>query len=240
MGELKAHQAVGSVAKKAHAAAKAAIRPGVNVLELEAIIMRVIKEAGMKPAFLGYKDYPAASCISVNDEIVHGIPVDRVLEDGDIVAIDLGVEQGGLIVDTARTHPVGKVSGEVQRLLTVTSNALTAGVKQAKVGNRTGDIGAAVEKVIKAGGFNVVRDLTGHGVGKTLQEPPSIPNFGSPGKGDRLKEGMVLAIEPITSLKPTSIAIRDDGWTIIALNHQPTAHFEDTVVITKDGPIVLT
>lgn len=240
MDKLKRLQEVGAVAKLAHAAAKAAIKPGVNILEIEQVIKETIVGAGMKPAFTGYKGYPAASCISINDEIVHGIPNDRILEEGDIVAVDLGVENDGFIVDTARTHPVGQVSGELNRLLSVTNNALSAGIKQAKPGHKTGDIGAAIEKVVKAGGFAVIRDLTGHGVGKTLQEPPSIPNFGQPGKGDAIKEGMVLAIEPITSINQTAIAILDDGWTIIALNHQPTAHFEDTVFITKDGPIVLT
>jgi methionyl aminopeptidase len=240
MDSLKKLQAVGAVAKKAHQAAKNLIKPGVNVLAVEAVIKETIERAGMKPAFLGYKGYPAASCISVNDEIVHGIPTDRILEEGDIVSVDLGVESEGYIVDTARTHPVGQISGELTRLLAVTDSALKAGVGQAKDGHRTGDIGSAVEKVIKSGGFAVIRDLTGHGVGKTLQEPPSIPNFGTPGKGELLKEGMVLAIEPITSLKKTTIAILDDGWTIVALDHRPTAHFEDTVLVTKDGPIVLT
>lgn len=240
MDKLKKLQEVGAVAKMAHAAAKQMIKPGSNVLEIEKVVNKIISDAGMSPAFKGYKGYPAASCISVNDEIVHGIPKDRLLEQGDIVAVDLGVESDGQIVDTARTHPVGQISGELTRLLTVTNNALSAGIKQAKPGHKTGDIGAAVETVVKAGGFAVIRDLTGHGVGKTLQEPPSIPNFGKPGKGDVIKEGMVLAIEPITSLKQTTIAILDDGWTIVALDHQPTAHFEDTVYISKDGPVVLT
>jgi methionyl aminopeptidase len=240
MDKIAELKKIGDVAKLAHSAAKSVIKPGANVLEIENIIHQTIKQAGMKPAFLGYKGYPKASCVSVNDEIVHGIPVDRVLEEGDIVAVDLGVEHNGLMVDTARTHPVGKISGQLQRLLAVTDKALTAGVNQVKAGRKTGDIGSAVEKVVKAGGFSVVRDLTGHGIGKTLQEPPSIPNFGRPGRGDVLKAGMVLAIEPITSLKPTAIAILSDGWTIVALDHQPTAHFEDTVVVTNDGPVVLT
>ncbi len=238
--KLETLKKIGAAAKIAHAAVKNAIQPGVTAVELDKIAYDVINNAGMKPAFLGYKGYPAATCISINDEIVHGIPTEQALKEGDIVSVDLGVELNGCIVDTARTHPVGVVSGELKRLLQVTDNALQAAVAQAKVGNRVGDIGAAAEKVIKQGGFHVVRDLTGHGVGKTLQEPPSIPNFGRPGTGTVLEKGMVLAIEPITSLKPTEIAMLSDNWTIVATAHCPCAHFEDTVYLAEDGPVVLT
>lgn len=237
---LETLKEIGVVAKQAHRAVQAAIRPGITAVELDKIAHDVIVNAGAKPAFLGYKGYPAATCISVNDEVVHGIPTERVLEEGDIVSVDLGVERNGCIVDTARTHPVGEVSGELRRLLQVTDSALQEAIAQAKVGNRVGDIGAAAEKVVKQGGFHIVRDLTGHGVGKTLQEPPSIPNFGRPGTGVPLREGMVLAIEPITSLKPTEIAMLSDNWTIIATAHCPCAHFEDTIYLTKSGPVVLT
>lgn len=238
--KLKMLVAVGKVAQQAHAAVKAAIKPGVTTAELDKIGRETILHAEMTPAFLGYKGYPTATCISINDEIVHGLPSDRPLQPGDIVSVDLGVEKNGCIVDTARTHPVGKISGELQRLLQVTSNALQAGAAQAQVGNQVGDIGATVEQVVRQGGFHIVRDLTGHGVGKTLQEPPSIPNFGRPGTGARLEKGMVLAIEPITSVKPTDIAVKGDNWTIIATTHCPCAHFEDTIYLAEDGPIVLT
>ncbi len=238
--KLETLKAVGNVAKLAHAAVKAAIKPGVTALELDKIAHELIINAEMLPAFLGYKNYPATTCISVNDEIVHGIPTDRMLEEGDIVSVDLGVELDGCIVDTARTHPVGEISGELSRLLKVTDNALQQAVAAAKTGGRVGDIGAVAEKVVKQGGFHVVRDLTGHGVGKTLQEPPSIPNFGQPGTGALLKAGMVLAIEPITSLKPTNIAVLSDNWTIVATAHCPCAHFEDTIYMAADGPVVLT
>ncbi|MEX1052098.1 MAG: type I methionyl aminopeptidase [Patescibacteria group bacterium] len=240
MDKLLTLREIGEVAKKAHAAVKAAIRPGVTARELDKIAHDVITGAQMKPAFLGYKGYPAASCISINDEIVHGIPSDQELREGDIVSVDLGVEKDGCIVDTARTHPVGRVSGELSRLLTVTDNALQQAIAVAKPGNRVGDIGAAAEAVVKQGGFHVVRDLTGHGVGKSLQEPPSIPNFGRAGTGTLLEEGMVLAIEPITSLKPTDIAVLSDNWTIVATAHCPCAHFEDTIYLTKSGSVILT
>jgi len=240
MDKIAEHLKVGEVAKQAHQSARQIIKPGVSAMEIEKVIRQTIEAAGMKPAFLGYKGYPAASCISVNEQIVHGIPSKSILEEGDIVAVDLGVEHNGLIVDTARTYPVGNISGELKRLLKVTETALREGVKQAIPGNRTGDIGSKIHQVVSSGGFAIVRDLTGHGVGKTLQEPPSIPNFGSPKQGDLLKIGMTLAIEPITTLKNGSIAILDDGWTIISRDHSPSAHFEDTVIVTEDGPIVLT
>lgn len=230
----------GDVAKKAHLAAAKTIKPNVSVMEIEKVVARVIKNNSMKPAFLGYKNYPAVTCISINEEIVHGIPSDSILREGDIVAVDLGVENDGVMVDTARTHAVGKISYRNQELLSATKLALTKGVEQARVGNNTGDIGSAIEKIIKGAGFYIIKDLSGHGVGKTLQEPPSIPNFGKPGTGASIKEGMVLAIEPITSTKNTHIAIKSDNWTIVALENCTTAHFEDTILITNSGPLVLT
>lgn len=230
----------GLVARKAHLAAAKIINPNVTAIQIEEAVKQVIKKSGMNPAFLGYKNYPAATCISVNDEIVHGIPSDLILRKGDIVAIDLGVENDGAIVDTARSHPVGKISKKSKELLDATELALKKGIEQARVGKKTGDIGAAIEKVVESAGFYIVKELTGHGVGTTLQEPPSIPNFGKPGTGTSIEEGMVLAIEPITSTKNTQIALKSDNWTIVASDKCMTAHFEDTVLITKDGPVVLT
>ena len=231
---------VGRVAKKAHSAAAAVIKPGISVMLIEKTVKEVIQGSGMKPAFLGYKGYPTVTCISVNEEIVHGIPNDRILKEGDVVAIDLGVEDNGVIVDTARTHPVGKISQRSALLLRATELALKKGIKQAVIGKKTGDIGATIEKIITSAGFYVIRDLTGHGIGKTLQEPPSIPNFGQPGSGTEIKEGMVLAIEPIISTTDTQITVKSDKWTIVALNNCITAHFEDTILVTKDGPLILT
>ena len=231
---------VGLVAKEAHLAAAAVIRAGISTIIIEKSVKEVIERSGMKPAFLGYNCYPSVTCISINEEIVHGIPNDRILQTGDVVTVDLGVEDNGVMVDTARTHPVGKISNRSARLLKATKLALRMGIKQAIIGKKTRDIGFAVEKVINKAGFYVVRDLTGHGIGKTLQEPPSIPNFGRSGTGTPIKEGMVLAIEPITSTSETPIAIKSDNWTIVALDNCITAHSEDTILVTTDGPLILT
>lgn len=238
--KLSALQAAGKVAGALHTEIGALIRPGLNLLEIEELAEKRIKEAGMKPAFLGYHDYPAVTCLSVNDEIVHGLPRDYILEEGDVLKVDLGVSTDGWLVDTARTHGVGKITPQAQNLLDVTRQALEEAIKLCRVGQTTGDIGAVIEKTVKSAGCAVVPDLAGHGVGRTLQEEPSIMNYGKPGGGVALKEGMVLAIEPITSTKPTKIAILSDDWTIIAENGALTAQFEHTIIITDNEPIVLT
>lgn len=230
----------GQIAKEAHRVAKELSRPGVSEMEIENAVREVIESAGARPAFLGYKGYPCASCICVNDKVVHAIPGDYILEEGDIITIDLGVDYNGSIVDTARTHAIGKVNESLLNLISVTDRALKAGIAQAKVSSRVGDISSAIEEVINKGGIYVIKELTGHGVGKTLQEPPSIPNYGKAGKGVILEEGMVLAIEPITSLKSAKIGVTEDGWTIITTNGTPAAQIEDTVLLTKEGPVVLT
>ena len=238
--DLQSLQEAGSVAARLHTEIGRMIKPGVNLLEIEELAVNRIKEAGMKPAFQGYKGYRYATCLSVNEEIVHGLPHDYTLETGDIISVDLGVKKDGMMVDTARTHAVGKISHTLSNLLAVTQTALHEALPLCRAGNTTGDIGAIIEKTVKEGSCAVIPELTGHGVGKTLQEPPSIPNHGRPGTGTTLKEGMVLAIEPITCLEKTDIAILADGWTIIARNGLPCAHFEDTVVITDGTPLVLT
>ncbi len=216
------------------------IKPGVNILELNKFAAEKIERSGCTPAFQGYKGYPDATCICVNEEIVHGIPRDYELQDGDVVTVDLGVTCNGWLVDTARTYPVGQISKTDQQLLDSTKNALDEAIKICRPGIKTGDIGSLVESLIKRDGFAIIKELSGHGVGRTLQEPPSVPNYGRPGTGTVLKEGMVIAIEPITALKPTKIAILDDGWTIMAEQGITTAQFEHTVAITNDGAVVLT
>ena len=220
------------------------LAPGVNTYDLDQTGKQLIESYGAVSTVYNYRMgnryFPAYTCISVNEEIVHGIPNDRILKEGDVVAIDLGVEDNGVIVDTARTHPVGKISQRSALLLRATELALKKGINQAVIGKKTGDIGATIEKIITSAGFYVIRDLTGHGIGKTLQEPPSIPNFGQPGSGTEIKEGMVLAIEPIISTTDTQITVKSDKWTIVALNNCITAHFEDTILVTKDGPLILT
>lgn len=230
----------GELASRIHRDVAAIIKPGLNLLEIEKYVNDEIRSNKMLPAFYGYKGYKFATCLSVNEEIVHGLPHDYELASGDIISVDLGVSCDGWMVDTARTHAVGTITPRLQQLLSSTAFALELAVQEARIDNTVGDIGATVEKTVTEAGFSVVKELTGHGVGKTLQEPPTVPNFGRKGSGPTLKEGMVIAIEPITSVDQTDIAILSDGWTIIASNGSPCAHFEDTVLITNDGPVVLT
>lgn len=216
------------------------IQPGTNLLEIEELIRNRIVEAGMKAAFLGYKGYPAASCLSVDSAVVHGIPYDYKLRAGEVIAVDIGIDNGGYLVDTARTYPVGTVSDRTQQLLVTTRQALENAIKLCRAGTRIGEIGAAIEQTVRASGFAVIPELTGHGVGETLQEEPSIPNHGPAQRGTTLEPGMVIALEPITALKPVRVVVLSDGWTIMADPDVPTAHFEHTILITEDDPIVLT
>lgn len=216
------------------------IKPGRNVMELEEFAKKRIKSSKLLPAFLGFKDYPAVTCISVNSAIVHGIPTDYTLEEGDILTVDLGVNNDGCLVDTARSYGVGKISPENTKLLSVTEAALREAINTCRAGNRVGDIGYVVQSAVEGNGLYIVKELTGHGVGKTLQEPPSIPNFGKPGTGPKLEEGMVIAVEPIVSAKKTKVVVLSDGWTIAAQDNIPTAHFEHTIAITEADPLVLT
>ncbi len=238
--KLRSLKQAGEIAAQIHRRISEKVAPGINVLELEALAASLIKEAGLKPAFQGFKGYPAVTCISINDQIVHGIPTSRILEPGDVVSVDLGVTCDGWIVDTARTHIAGSASVESRKFIATAQAALDAAVKFCQDGCRVGDIGAEIEKIVTEAGFYVVEDLTGHGVGKTLQEPPTIPNHGRAGTGPVIKNGMVLAIEPIITTIPTKIGIASDGWTIIAIDDCLSAHVEDTIAITPDGPIILT
>ncbi len=215
------------------------LKPGTNLLEIEQLAQKRITEAGMKPAFLGYKGYPATTCLSVNSAIVHGIPYDYQLEDGDVIAVDIGINNQGYLIDTARTYEVGKTKDSHRQLLKVTAEALDASIPLCRAGTPIGDIGATIQEYVENAGFAIVKELTGHGVGSTLQEEPSVPNFGKRGRGPRLEEGMVIAIEPITSLQPVRAVILADGWTIAADKNVVSAHFEHTILITDEAPIVL-
>jgi len=230
----------GAKASEIHQKIAEMIKPGLNLTEIEDFARSEIDKSGMKPAFLGYKGYKFVTCLSVNEEVVHGLPHDYVLQSGDIIAVDLGVSLNGWIVDTARTHPVGKGMPKLANLLATTKRALENAVAECFPGKTVGDIGAAVESTVAKAGFAVIRELTGHGTGQSLQEPPSIPNHGKKGVGVKLKPGMVIAIEPITALEKSQIGVLSDGWTIITTNGSPTAHFEDTVLITDNNPVVLT
>jgi methionyl aminopeptidase len=218
----------------------AQIRPGATTGELDAYAADLIAEEGAKSAFLGYKGFPGNVCLSVNDEVVHGIPGDRRIEIGDIVSLDVGVHYGGFVGDTAVTIMVGVTDAEVMRLVDATQSALQAGIDNAVVNGRLGDISHAIEVVAQRAGFSIVREFVGHGVGRSMHEDPQVPNFGTPGKGPRLRQGMTLAIEPMINLGVAGVEVMDDGWTVLTGDRKPSAHFEHTVAILEGGPEVLT
>jgi methionyl aminopeptidase len=209
--------------------------------ELDALAHRLILESGGTPSFLGYRDYPAATCISVNNVVVHGIPTAVPLEEGDIISLDFGVFKEGWHADGAWTYPVGKISPEAQRLMNVTRESLMQGIAKARVGNRIGDIGAAVQRYVEPRGYGVVRELVGHGIGQKLHEEPSnVPMFGKPGKGDLLREGTTICIEPMINQGTHRVIFLDDKWTVVTADGKLSAHFEHTIAVTKDGPEILT
>ena len=218
------------------------VAPGVSTMDLERAAEQKIKDMGAKPAFKGYYDYPCVLCTSINEEIVHGIPsAKRVLKAGDIVSIDCGVVLDGYYGDAAITVPVdSKLSPELQKLLEVTEASLYKGIEQARIGNAVGDVGAAVQQHVEANGFSVVREFVGHGIGTRLHEEPQVPNFGMKGYGPKLKEGMVLAIEPMVNTGKAATRVLDDKWTAVTVDGSYSAHFEHCVAVTKDGPVILT
>ena len=218
------------------------VAPGMSTMDLEQAAEQKMKDLGAKPAFKGYYDYPCVLCTSINEEIVHGIPsTKRVLKAGDIVSIDCGVVLDGYYGDAAITVPVnGAISQEVSKLLEVTEASLYKGIEQARIGNAVGDLGAAVQEYVEANGFSVVREFVGHGIGTKLHEEPQIPNFGSRGHGTRLREGMVLAIEPMVNFGKPGTRVLDDKWTAVTADGSFSAHFEHCVAVTKDGPLILT
>jgi methionyl aminopeptidase len=216
------------------------IVPGITTLELDRIADEFIRANGGVPTSQGYKGYPRAICISTNDVVVHGIPDGTVVEDGDLVTIDVGVTLGTAIADSAYTFGVGSIDAESQRLLDVCQDALVAGVAEARLGNRIGDISRAVQAVVEGAGFSVVKSLVGHGVGRHYHEDPHVPNFGDPGRGPRLSEGMTIAIEPMITMGGPEVWLAEDGWTISTTDGSRAAHFEHTVAILPDGPRILT
>ena len=216
------------------------VQPGVSTAELDQEIENFILNKKAKPSFKGLYGFPAAACISVQDDVVHGIPSKkRLLKDGEIVGIDVGVELKGFFGDAAYTFPVGRISDKLRSLLDVTEESLYLGIAQAVAGNRVGDIGNAVQKHVEAHSFGVVRDLVGHGVGRKPHEDPQIPNFGQAGQGVLLKTGMVIAIEPMVNMGSFEVFFADDNWTVKSKDGQPSAHFEHSVAITENGPLIL-
>ena len=216
------------------------IRAGITTRELDKIAESIIRDAGAEPAFLGYSGYPASSCISVNEVVVHGIPGDRVIEEGDIVSVDLGTFMKGFVGDSAYTFAVGEVSAEARKLMEVTKEALRKGAAQAKAGNRVGDISAAVQEYAESFGFGVVRELEGHGLGRKMHEAPGVPNFGARGRGPLLKEGMVICIEPMITQGNRAVVFERDGWTVRTRDRKLAAHYEWAVAIRRGGPDILT
>jgi methionyl aminopeptidase len=217
------------------------VAPGVSTLDLDRVAEKRSKERGARSAFKGYRGYPAALCASINEEVVHGIPsASRKLSEGDIVSLDFGVELDGYFGDAAVTVPVGKVKPELETLLRVTREALDHAIERARVGNRLSDIGAAVQQCVERHGFSVVREFVGHGIGTHMHEEPNVLNYGEPGHGPRLQEGMVLALEPMVNMGGANVRVLSDEWTAVTVDGKPSAHFEHTVAITAAGPRILT
>lgn len=238
--EIAMMREAGRIAAHVHEELAKAIRPGVTTRELDALAEELITKAGAKPTFKGYHGYRASICTSINHEVVHGIPSDRQLRDGDIIAIDLGVTYRGYIGDSAYTWPVGQVSPEAKRLLEVTQQGLERAIEQCCAGKYLGDLGHAVQTHVESNGFSIVREYVGHGIGANLHEDPQVPNFGQPGTGVQLRAGMVLAIEPMVNTGSHQVKVLADQWTVVTADASYSAHFEHTVAITADGPQILT
>jgi methionyl aminopeptidase len=242
---LKSHDEIEQVRKSCQIVAsileelRKVIEPGITCRELNELAEKLIMHEGAVPAFKGYRGFPAALCTSVNEQIVHGIPDGRRLKEGDIISLDLGAKLNGFFGDCAITVPVGKISEEAERLLKVTETSLYLGIKQAVVDNRLFDISYAIQSWVEENGFSVVRDFVGHGIGRELHEEPQVPNFGTPHQGPRLKEGMVLALEPMVNAGDFRVKILDDRWTAVTADGNLSAHFEHIIAITSNGPDIL-
>ncbi len=230
----------GAILAQTMDAIESSVRPGVSTAELDKLAERFIRASGASPTFKGYRGFPGSICASPNAMIVHGIPGPYRLKRGDSISIDIGVTLDGWVADAARTFPVGEVDSEVRNLLATTKESLHAGVAQCREGNRMGDVSSAIQFVVEGAGFSVVRSLVGHGVGRSMHEDPQVPNYGKPGKGPLLQEGMVLAIEPMTTAGRPGVRVGGDGWAIFSQDGSPAAHFEFTVAITAAGPQILT
>ena len=238
--EIDLMRQAGKITAAARALAGEMVRPGVTTQEIDKAVEEFIRKQGAVPSFLGYSGFPASACISVNDEVIHGIPGKRVLQDGDIVSIDVGAYIGGFHGDCAATFACGTISDEAQKLIDVTRQSFFEGIKFAKEGYRVQDISAAVQAYVERHGFSVVREFVGHGVGAHLHESPEIPNFGRPGRGARLLRGMTLAIEPMVNLGDAAILQLNDGWTVKTRDGKLSAHYENTILITDGEPEILT
>ena len=238
--EIEAMRKAGRITAQARALAASMIRPGVTTREIDEAVCRFIKSQGAKPSFLGYGGFPGSACISVNEEVIHGIPGPRVLKEGDIVSVDVGAYIGGFHGDCAATFPCGKISPEAEDLIRVTRESFFEGIKMAKEGHRLMDISAAIQMYVESRGYSIVREFVGHGIGTHLHESPEVPNYGRPGRGPRLLRGMTLAIEPMVNAGEAGVMQLSDGWTVKTLDAKLSAHYENTVLITDGEPEILT
>ena len=238
--EIERMRAANALVANVLAELEAMVAPGVTTADLDEVAERLVREGGAEPAFKGYRGYPATLCASVNEQVVHGIPSPRKLVEGDIISLDMGVKLNGFFGDSAVTVPVGRVSAETAALLRVTREALEKAIGEVKLGGRISDIGHAVQQHVEANGFSVVREFVGHGIGASLHEEPQIANYGEPGRGPRLAEGMTLAIEPMVNMGRPAVRVLADGWTAVTKDGSLSAHFEHTVAVTKSGPLVMT
>lgn len=238
--EIKLMQESAQILIEAHELVAKHIKPGVTTKELDQVAYKFITSKNAIPSFKGYCGYPASACISINDEVVHGIPGARKLKQGDIVSVDLGVYYKGYHSDAARTYPVGDVSPDVLQLIEVTKQCFFEGLKYAKAGNHLGQISKAIQDYAESFGYGVVRDLVGHGIGEELHEDPQVPNYKAPGRGVKLEKGMALAIEPMINMGTYQVQCLDDDWTFVTRDGLPSAHYENTIVITDDEPLILT
>lgn len=238
--EVEAMRRAGKITAAARALAGEMVKPGVTTQEIDKAVHRFIKSRGAEPSFLNYNGYPASVCISVNDEIIHGIPGKRVLREGDIVSVDVGAYIGGFHGDCAATYPCGAISDEAQRLIDVTRRSFYEGLKFAREGCRVSDISHAVQEYVEANGFSVVREYVGHGVGRQMHEAPEVPNFGAAGHGPKLLRGMTIAVEPMVNMGAAAIRQLPDGWTVKTADGKYAAHYENTILITSGEPELLT
>lgn len=238
--ELDAMRQVNRMTARVRDEIAAMVRPGITTIELGNAAFEIIRKLGGTSAFYGYHGFPGQICVSVNEEVVHGIPGKRVIHQGDVVSIDTGITFGGFIGDTAVTVAAGEISAEKKRLLQVTKAALDAGIAKAVAGNHLGDISHAIQTVVEAAGFSVVREFVGHGIGRDMHEDPQIPNFGRPGRGPKLKPGMTLAIEPMVNIGGPKVKVLDDNWTAVTCDGSASAHFEHTVAVGVTAPEILT
>lgn len=238
--EIETMKKAGKIVAEVHEKLREAIQPGITTGELDRIAEEYIKKSGSKPAFKGYNGFPASICTSINEEVVHGIPGSRTLLEGDIISIDIGAIVDGYYGDAAKTHSVGETTQEEQKLIQVTKQSFYEGIKFAKEGYRLSDISNAIQNYVESNGFSVVRDYVGHGIGQNMHEDPQIPNFGKPGKGPRLRAGMILAIEPMVNIGSYHVKTLEDNWTVVTIDGKASAHYENTIAITKDGPEILT